>query len=142
MIDREFRIGDRVTCVLFGKGIIERVSVKFIDVKFENGRKEVYYKDGKYTEIMNRTLFIIQPQKPTLKQIKEKYKQLLDEVEEVEFIEGGSNWFLDFYYCSLDCVYKINKEKNNHYYYLNIKYISLDDAEKIINEMEKFIEGE
>ena len=35
MIDREFRVGDKVTCVLFGKGIIERVSVKFIDVKFE-----------------------------------------------------------------------------------------------------------
>lgn len=47
MINREFREGDRVTCALFGKEIIESVSVKFIDVKFENGIKEVYYKDGK-----------------------------------------------------------------------------------------------
>lgn len=109
---------------------------------FENGIKEVYYKDGKYTEIMNRTLFIIPPQKPTLKQVKEKYKQLLYDVDEVEFVDGDENWYVDFYYYSIDGVYKINKEQNNNYFRFNIKYISLDDAEKIVNEMEKFIEGE
>ena len=50
MINREFREGDRVTCALFGKGIIESVSVKFIDVKFENGIKEVL-KSGDYINI-------------------------------------------------------------------------------------------
>lgn len=53
MINREFREGDRVTCALFGKGIIESVSVKFIDVKYvlstnfykiSNSRCKVLYK--------------------------------------------------------------------------------------------------
>ena len=142
MIDREFRVGDKVTCVLFGKGIIERISVKFLDVKFENGIQEVYYKDGKYTEIMNRTLFILPKVKPTLKQIKEKFKQLLDEVEEVKFKYWEGN-----YTVQIENDYK-NKTIECYFYYdmcneyINKKYISKQNAERIVEEMNEFIKGE
>ena len=142
MIDREFRIGDKVTCVLFGKGIIERVSVKFIDVKFENGRKEVYYKEGKYTEIMNRTLFIIPNRKPTNEEILNKFNELVNNTPEVCFIPNEKNYFVEGYF---DC------EKNKYVFYkwfnktdkfLRTKYISETKVDLILTELNNFIKGE
>lgn len=78
------------------------------------------------------------------KQVREKYKQLLDEVGEVEFVEGGQNWFLNFYCDCNDCNYnyKINIRNNVYYYQLNIKYITLENARKIVEQMNEFMEGE
>lgn len=142
MIEREFRIGDRVTCNMYGLGEVTSVREKCVIVRFLNGHEEDYSLDGKCYDIGKRTLFILPQQKPTLKQVKEKYKQLLYDVDEVEFVDGDENWYIYFYYCSIDGVYKINKEQNNRYFNLNIKYISLDDADKIVEEMNKFVKGE
>ena len=142
MIEREFRVGDKVTCVLFGKGIIERVSVKFIDVKFENGRKELYYKEGKYTEIMNRTLFIIPNRKPKNEEILNKFNELVNDAEEVCFIPNEKNYYVEgcFHY-ELN-KYSFHKCYNRTIKFLRTKYISETKADSILIEINNFIKGE
>lgn len=142
MIEREFRVGDKVTCVLFGKGIIERVSVKFIDVKFENGRKEVYYKEGKYTEIMNRTLFIIPNRKPTNEEILNKFNELVNNTPEVYFIPNERNYYVEGFFDCEENKYVFNKSFNKTIKFLRTKYISETKAELISTEMNNFIKGE
>ena len=142
MIDREFRVGDRVTCNMFGLGEVIEIDNDYITVIFSNKIIGTYSKDGKYNTNFKRTLFILPKIKPTLKQIKEKFKQLLDEVEEIEFIQGSLNWFLDFYCDCIDYNYKIDIGNNIRYYQLNIKYITLENARKIEEEMNKFVKGE
>lgn len=73
MIDREFRVGDRVTCALFGKGDITHIGDKLLTVEFDTGNRECYYLSGKYIEAVNRTLFIIPKQKPTNEEILNKF---------------------------------------------------------------------
>lgn len=142
MIDRDFRVGDKVTCVLFGKGIIERVSVKFIDVKFENGRKEVYYKEGKYTEIMNRTLFIIPNRKPTNEEILNKFNELVNNTPEVYFIPNERNYYVEGFFDYEENKYDFHKCFNKTNKFLRIKYISETKVELILTEMNNFIKGE
>lgn len=142
MIDREFRVGDRVTCNIFGLGEVIEIDNDYITVIFSNKIIGTYSKDGKYNINLKRTLFILPKIKPTLKQVIEKYKQLLDEVDEVEFIQGSLNWFLDFYCDRIDYNYKIDIGSNIRYYQLNIKYITLENARKIEEEINNFIKGE
>ena len=142
MIDREFRVGDKVTCNMYGLGEVTSVREKCVIVRFLNGHEEDYSLDGKCYDIGKRTLFILPKIKPTLKQVKERCKQLLDEVKEVEFINGGKNWFLNFYCDCSDGVYRFNKGINNYNFQFAVKYISLKDTDKIVEEMNKFVKGE
>ena len=141
MIEREFRVGDRVTCNLYGLWEVTIIREKCVIVRFLNGHEEDYSLDGKCYDIGKRTLFILPQQKPTKQQIKEKFKQLLDEVEEVEFKETVYNYNVRSYYCrdikkyffDVDC-WRFNE-------YIHCKYISKLDAEKIVEQMNKFMEG-
>ena len=49
---KEFKVGDKVTCILDGKGIVSKIIIedKFypIKVNFENGRNGIYTDIGKY----------------------------------------------------------------------------------------------
>ena len=58
----EFKVGDTVYCVIFGKGkIIDKTyniyNVYPLKVEFENGIKYTYTQDGKSIATSNRTLF-------------------------------------------------------------------------------------
>ena len=140
MIDREFRIGDRVTCNIFGLGEVIKVYGNEIVVEFYNKGKRNYNSDGKYSNNFKRTLFILPKIKPTLKQIKEKFKQLLDEVEEVEFVEGEYNYFLIAYF--ENGKYYFNLSYDTYGNSFNKKYITKENTDKIVEEINKFIKGE
>ena len=142
MIDREFRVGDRVTCVLFGKGDIIYIGYELLRVKFDKGNIEYYYLSGKYTETMNKTLFIIPKQKPTNEEILNKFNELVNNTAEVCFIPNEKNYFVEGYF---DC------EKNKYVFYkwlnktdkfLRAKYISETKVDSILIEMNNFMEGE
>ena len=142
MIDREFRVGDRVTCALFGIGVIRHIGGKLITVEFDKEKTECYYLGGKYTEYMNRTLFIIPKQKPTNEEILNKFNELVNNTPEVCFIPNEKNYFVEGYF---DC------EKNKYVFYkwfnktdkfLRTKYISETKADSILIEINNFIKGE
>ena len=142
MIDREFRVGDKVTCNMFGLGEVIEIDNYYITVIFSNKIIGTYSKDGKYNIKAKRTLFILPKIKPTKQQIKEKFKQLLDEVEEVKFKYWEGN-----YTVQIENDYK-NKTIECYFYYdmcneyINKKYISKQNAERIVEEMNEFIKGE
>ena len=142
MIEREFRVGDKVTCNMYGLGEVTSVREKCVIVRFLNGHEEDYSLDGKCYDIGKRTLFILPQQKPTKQQIKEKFKQLLDEVEEVEFIFRKDNYGVLSYYCyeEKEYYFEVNCWEVNEYF--NYKYISKQDAETIVEQMNEFIKGE
>ena len=70
MIDREFRIGDRVTCNMFGLGEVIKISYNYVYVEFLSGVIENFLLDGKRFAHSKRTLFILQPIKPTKQKVK------------------------------------------------------------------------
>lgn len=139
MIDREFRAGDKVTCNMYGLGEVIGIDDDYIIVIFSNKIIGTYSKDGKYNINLKRTLFILPKIKPTLKQVKEKYKQLLDEVGEVEFVEGEYNYFLIAYF--ENGKYYFNLSYNTYENSFNRKYITKENIDKIVEEMNKFIKG-
>ena len=60
----EFRVGDVVWDVVFGKGSVYKISEMVyysIKVKFENGFEKSFTPDGKFHEEFNRTLFFSEP---------------------------------------------------------------------------------
>ena len=60
----EFRVGDVVWDVVFGKGSVYKISEMVyysIKVKFENGFEKSFTPDGKIHEEANRTLFFSEP---------------------------------------------------------------------------------
>ena len=140
MIDREFRIGDRVTCNIYGLGIVTEIHETMLVVKLDKGSCRQYYLDGTTTYPSKRSLFILPKVKPTKQQIKEKYKQLLDEVGEVEFVEGEYNYCLIAYF--ENGKYYFNLSYNIDENGFNEKYITKENAEKIIEQMHEFIKGE
>ena len=140
MIDREFRVGDKVTCNVYGIGEVVEIYDDYITVIFSNKIIGTYSKDGKYNTNFKRTLFILPKIKPTLKQVKEKYKQLLDEVGEVEFVKGEYNYFLIAYF--ENGKYYFNSSYNTYENSFHIKYITKENIDKIVEEMNKFIKGE
>lgn len=143
MVKREFRVGDRVTCNMYGLGVVELITECDNDncvwVVFDNGQKYCYMKDGKYTSKRKRTLFIIPKIKPTLQEVKNKYKELLDSVEEVEFVKGNKNHFVHAYQDhDNDCLY-FGNGLNFSVNHLRYKYIKESDTKMIIEEMNNFI---
>ena len=140
MIDREFRVGDRVTCNIYGLGIVTEIHEIMLVVKLDKGSCRQYYLDGTTTYPSKRSLFILPKIKPTLKQVKEKYKQLLDEVGEVEFVKGEYNYFLIAYF--ENGKYYFNSSYNTYENSFHIKYITKENLDKIVEEMNKFIKGE
>ena len=142
MIDREFRVGDKVTCVLFGKGDITYIGNELLRVEFDKGNKECYYLSGKYIEAMNRTLFIIPNRKPTNEEILNKFNELVNNTPEVYFIPNEKNYCVEgcFYY--EENKYKFDKCYNKTIKFLRTKYISETTADSILTEMNNFIKGE
>ena len=141
MINREFRVGDKVTCNIFGLGEVIEIDKSYVFVKFDiSDLKMNYLKNGKFNRESKITLFILPKVKPTLKQVKEKYKQLLDEVGEVEFVEGEYNYCLIAYF--ENGKYYFNLSYNIDENGFNEKYITKENAEKIIEQMHEFIKGE
>ena len=147
MVKREFRVGDKVTCNFNGKGIVKDVDkepgTKYkIDVLFDSGVELDYNTEGKAYSNYKRTLYIIPKRKPTLAEVKAKYKELLASVEEVEFVYDKANYFMNCsFHCSItgyefDVLYHTKRE------FLDTKYISEKDADSIVEEMKKFIETE
>ena len=60
----EFRVGDVVWDIVFGKGSVYKISEMAyysIKVKFENGFEKSFTPDGKIHEDYNRTLFFSEP---------------------------------------------------------------------------------
>ena len=142
MIDREFRIGDRVTCNIYGLGEVIEIDNDYITVIFSNKIIGTYSKDGKYNINTKRTLFVLPKKKPTKQQMKEKFKQLLDNVEEVEFIHGEENYTVRSYYWHEEKEYHFKVEYWRANEYFNHKYISKQNAERIAEEMNEFKKGE
>ena len=147
MIKREFRVGDKVTCNFNGKGIVKDVDkepgTKYkIDVLFDSGVELDYNTEGKAYSNYKRTLYIIPKRKPTLAEVKAKYKELLDSVEEVEFTQEKENFFTECTFCNNSEEYEFSASYMVYYEYLGTKYISEKDADSIVEEMKKFIETE
>ena len=142
MIDREFRVGDRVTCNIYGLGKIIEMDKEYycVIVLFKNNIIKYYNIGGKLDSVSKRTLFILPPIKPTKQQVKEKFKQLLDEVGEVEFVEGEYNYYLNAYFENGKCYF--NLSYNTYENSFNRKYITKENIDKIVEEMNKFIKGE
>lgn len=143
MVKREFRVGDRVTCNVHGLGVVKLVAGDYDDnsvgVIFDNSQQYIYMKDGKYMSGSKRTLFIIPKKKPTTQEVKNKYKELLDSVEEVEFVAGENN------YCVIPTehdgknVFTFRKTEYVSFNHLNFKYISKKDADMIVKKMQEFV---
>ena len=56
----EFKVGDEVYCLIYGKGVVENIEegeTYLVLVEFNNGNEEEYTEDGKLLEDGNRTLF-------------------------------------------------------------------------------------
>ena len=142
MIDRDFRVGDRVTCNIYGLGKIIEMDKEYycVIVLFKNNIIKYYNIGGKLDSVSKRTLFILPPIKPTKQQVKEKFKQLLDEAGEVEFVEGEYNYFLIDYF--ENGKYYFNLSYNTYENSFNRKYITKENIDKIVEEMNKFIKGE
>ena len=142
MIDREFRVGDRVTCALFGIGVIRHIGSKLITVEFTQEKTECYYLSGKYTEAMNRTLFIIPKQKPTNEEILNKFNELVNNTEEVCFIPGEKNYYVEGCLDFKENEYTFHKYFNEKIKFLRTKYISETKVDLILTELNNFIKGE
>lgn len=142
MIDREFRVGDKVTCNMFGLGEVTSVREKCVIVRFLNGHEEDYSLDGKCYDIGKRTLFIIPNRKPTNEEILNKFNELVNNTPEVYFIPNEKNYYVEgcFYY--EENKYVFDKCYNKTIKFLRTKYISETKAELILTEMNNFIKGE
>lgn len=142
MINREFRVGDRVTCALFGIGVIRHIGGKLITVEFDKEKTESYYLGGKYTEYMNRTLFIIPKQKPTNEEILNKFNELVKDAEEVCFIPDEKNYYVEGCFDFKENEYTFHKCFNEKIKFLRTKYISETKVDLILTELNNFIKGE
>ena len=142
MINREFRVGDRVTCALFGIGVIRHIGGKLITVEFDKEKTECYYLGGKYTEYMNRTLFIIPKQKPTNEEILNKFNELVKDAEEVCFIPDEKNHYVEGCFDYEENKYYFYKCFNEKINFLRTKYVSETKLDSILIEINNFIKGE
>lgn len=142
MIDREFRVGDRVTCALFGKGDITYIGNELLRVEFDKGNIECYYLSGKYTEAMNRTLFIIPKQKPTNEEILNKFNELVNNTPEVCFIPNEKNYYVEGCFDCEENEYVFYKCFNTSNKFLRTKYINKIKVDLILTELNNFIKGE
>lgn len=61
----EFKVGDIVYCVMYGRGVVEEVcssdDMLVVAVSFDKGYFIWYTKDGRYNIKLNRTLFFSEP---------------------------------------------------------------------------------
>ena len=60
----EFRVGDEVWCLLYGKGVVTYCGHEGdypVEVAFENADNAHYTLDGRYYKEANRTLFFSEP---------------------------------------------------------------------------------
>ena len=142
MINREFRVGDRVTCALFGKGDITYIGDELLRVEFDRGNIECYYLSGKYTETMNRTLFIIPKRKPTNEEILNKFNELVNNSPEVYFIPNEKNYYVEGCFDCEENKYVFYKCFNTSNKFLRTKYINKIKVDLILTELNNFIKGE
>ena len=123
----EFRVGDVVWDVVFGKGSVYKISEMVyysIKVEFENGFEKSFTPDGKIHEESNRTLFFSEPKVeasvtrpfvPTLvgKRVVVQYCDgawhkpvvVTAETEEKIFTKNGSD-----YKCDIVEIYEVSSE--------------------------------
>ena len=124
----EFRVGDVVWDVMFGKGSVYKISEMAyysIKVEFENGFGRSFTPDGKIHEESNRTLFFSEPKieasvtrpfVPTLvgKRVVVRYFDetwtrhpvvVTEETEEKIFTKNGSD-----YKCDIVEIYEVSSE--------------------------------
>ncbi len=125
----EFRVGDVVWDVVFGKGSVYKISEMVyysIKVEFENGFEKSFTPDGKIHEESNRTLFFSEPKieasvtrpfVPTLvgKRVVVRYFDetwtrhpvvvVTAETEEKIFTKNGSD-----YKCDIVEIYEVSSE--------------------------------
>lgn len=142
MIDREFRLRDRVTCALFGKGDITFIGNELLRVEFDKGNIECYYLSGKYTEAMNKTLFIIPKRKPTNEEILNKFNELVNNTPEVCFIPNEKNYYIEGCFDYEENKYYFYKCFNEKINFLRTKYINETKLDSILIEINNFIKGE
>ena len=142
MIDRDFRVGDKVTCNMFGLGKVIEIDNDYITVIFSNKIIGTYSKDGKYNTNFKRTLFIIPKQKPTDEEILNKFNELVNNTPEVYFIPNERNYYVEGFFDYEENKYNFDKCYNKTIKFLRTKYISETTADSILTEMNNFIKGE
>lgn len=139
-----FKVGDRVWCIKYGWGTVvevERGCVYPVCVKFDNGARDAFTNEGLSDyEYGYRVLFfeeIIIPNS-ALERPRKTAEEMLSECQEVEFKSGFDNCYI---YTKL-----LENEvfKGCYTYTLihGLKYISEEDADKIVRECKENNRGE
>lgn len=128
-----FRKGDRVWCINYGWGDVVNLDSK--DNTIEVNFKEIstwFTADGRYISEPYRILFFeeIPIPKSALERPRKTAEEMLDECEGIEFKVGERNYSI-----------RINRVDNRvslclneHIFTYGIKYISKEDAYRIIRE--------
>ena len=114
----EFYVGQKVWCVIFGEGVVAKIThgPYPVKVKFENGVVEDYTSGGHILSRSNRALFhhpvkIVQDEsaaKPSIdwSQIKDEYKWLAVDVNECAYVyENEPNIDGSTFWCSSSATY-------------------------------------
>lgn len=136
-----FKIGDRVWCTFMGWGevLIDKTTndndTKLpLAVEFENGYIGRFTKDGRAFTNGLRCLFfeeIIVPHS-ALEKPRKTAQEMLDECEGIEFKYGEKNFFISKEY--MGCSEVVSVMMGYKYQFIGAKYISKEDAERIVNE--------
>lgn len=136
-----FKKGDKVICVMHGKGVIDKIEdcVYPVFVIFEDGKKLNYNLDGKVAIDRRRTLYVIE-RKVEEEEILKEYNRLISEVPEVQFVFGELNYTVEFL-CSNEgiLIFSMSNRNVKHSLY---KYISEEKSIEISNKLNKFMKGE
>lgn len=146
-MENNFKIGDRVTCNIYGIGEITDIDVSSypICVNFESGIENYYTGDGRSNYYSKKVLFLIPKKKLTLDEkwdiVKKRYKELLNNTEAVVFKNFENNYNLSLLKHSDYNNINIYKWLTSDFEDANIKYISDKDAKLIKEEIEKLIES-
>ena len=144
MIDREFRVGDKVTCNVYGIGEVVGIGdfIYGVVVRFKDNIIRYYSQNGKVDIDSKRTLFIIPKQNPTNEEILNKFNELVNNTPEVYFIPNEKNYYVEgCFYCE-ENKYVFYKCFNTSNKFLRTKYINKIKADSILTELNNFIKGE
>lgn len=125
----DFKVGDIVYCVMYGRGVVEEVcnsaDMLGVAVSFDKGDFNWYTKDGRYNIELNRTLFFSEPKieasvtrpfVPTLvgKRVVLRYKDgsyfaehaVLNEETSTQISSDADRWFKD----EIQAIYEVSSE--------------------------------
>lgn len=131
-----FKVGDKVWCLTYGWGVVDSIYEDKsypVSVIFENkGNIVVFTLEGKRFTYALRELFFdeIPIPKRALERPRKTAKEMFDECEEVEFKKGCDNYYI---YTKL-LENRVFKGCCNYMFTYGLKYISKEDAERIVEE--------